>query len=205
MLFVFAAILGADDAPPADEREVQRLVHRARVGDREASRLLFRLHAGRVYRAVRPLCANEADAEDTVQETFARALPRLDEYRYRPGTRFVAWLCTIAFNHARKRARSVATWRGESFLEVEPPPLPDELLDRARRRHLLLAALAELPARDREVLSLRYGAGLSAPEVAETLSLSPANVRKICERQRAWLMERLGTDASPPEQEAGTR
>ena len=198
MILVFAAILGADDAPPADEREVQRLVGRARTGDAEAARALYRMHAGRVFRAVRGLCASEADAEDAVQEAFAAALPKLDDYRYRPGTRFVAWLCTLAFNAARKRSRSARRTEpmdgldpAESLGIDEHGHRPDALAERAQRRRLLLTAMAALSERDREVVSLRYGAGLTAPEVAEALSLSPANVRKICKRQRAWLLERL--------------
>ena len=59
-------------------------------------------------------------------------------------------------------------------------------------RRALLAALAELPERERRAVSLRYGAELPAAEVAELLGLSEANVRKICERARARLAERLG-------------
>ena len=59
------------------------------------------------------------------------------------------------------------------------------------RKNALLEALAELPERDRAVLSLRYGGELSAPEVAQALGLSAANVRKICERRRAELLAKL--------------
>jgi RNA polymerase sigma-70 factor (ECF subfamily) len=201
VFIVFAAILGDAPDPTVDEREVQRLVRLARTGDGAAARRLYTLHAGRVFRAVRGLCGSEADAEDAVQETFARALPRLNEYGYRARTRFVAWLCTIAFNVARQKER--ATRRTgllqDTALGSGRAVDPEGDLDRARQRGRVLTALAELEPRDREVVSLRYGAGLSAPEVGEALSLSPANVRKICERQRAALLERAFGALSPGE------
>ena len=61
----------------------------------------------------------------------------------------------------------------------------------AEARGRLLRALEALPKRDREVLSLRYGADLEASEVAAACALSAANVRKICERQRRRLLAEL--------------
>jgi RNA polymerase sigma factor (sigma-70 family) len=55
----------------------------------------------------------------------------------------------------------------------------------------LLRALAELTPREREIVSLRYGAELDAAEIASRLKLEPANVRKILERVRARLGERI--------------
>ncbi len=207
MFVVFAALLGDAPEPSVDELQVRRWVDAARRGDGEAARRLYSQHVGRVFRAVRGLCHSEADAEDVAQETFATALRRLDAYRYRPETRFVAWLCTVGLNLARKRLRTErraeAAGLRESAAGVERMAAagpadrsdavasPEDALLLAQRRERLLAALAELPERDRAVVSLRYGAGLSAPEVAEALSLTSANVRKICERQRGFLEERL--------------
>lgn len=197
MFFVFATLLESEPDPTVDETEVQRLVRAARTGECRAARRLYSLHVSRVYRTVRPLCATDADAEDAVQATFAAALPRLAEYQYRAGTRFVAWLSTIALNVVRKRARAD---RNVESVDARDRVLTrvsadlegaDELLHRARCREVLLTALAELPERERQVLTLRYGAGLTAPEVAEVLDLSSANVRKIAERQRARLVEVL--------------
>ena len=68
---------------------------------------------------------------------------------------------------------------------------PGDELDLARRKKALLEAMAELAPREREVVSLRYGAELTAAEVGAALGLGEANVRKICERQRKDLLERL--------------
>ncbi len=64
-------------------------------------------------------------------------------------------------------------------------------LDRAKQRAALLHALAELEPREREIVSLRYGAELNAAEIATQLGLDAANVRKILERTRVRLGERI--------------
>jgi RNA polymerase sigma-70 factor (ECF subfamily) len=56
---------------------------------------------------------------------------------------------------------------------------------------VLLIALGELDQRDRDVVSLRYGAELNAREIADLVGLAPANVRKILERTRARLGARI--------------
>jgi RNA polymerase sigma factor (sigma-70 family) len=70
---------------------------------------------------------------------------------------------------------------------------PADELDRARQRHVLLIALAELPERERTIVSLRYGAELNATEIGDTLGLEPAAVRKLLERARTKLGARIDT------------
>ena len=70
-------------------------------------------------------------------------------------------------------------------------------LDRARQRRALLVALGELPERERAIVSLRYGAELNASEIAATLGLEPATIRKILERARTRLGERIEALLSP--------
>lgn len=203
MWLVFATLLGGrepGEEPPEDE--VQGLVRAARQGDAAAARRLYELHVGRVFRAVRPLCASDAEAEDLTQDTFVKALGALGRYERLHGKRFVAWLLTIALNTARKRARRRG--REDRPLEHAPepaaPPGQDALeQDDARRalRGRLLEALAGLSDRDRHVVCLRYGAGLEASEVAELTGMGAANVRKICERQRRTLLAHLERSDAP--------
>ena len=191
----FATLGGPEAAAPSDEAEVLRLVEAARRGDKEAWRGLYQGHVRPVFRAVRSLVRGEDEAEDVVQEAFVRAFAGLARYRPREGARFVSWLSTIALNVARRRAR----WWRRAVPEAEATeidrqshePDPGEALDLARRKAALLAALGELPAREREIISLRYGAELTAREVGAAAGLGEANVRKICERVRSKLLVRL--------------
>ena len=196
---LLSAPLGAFGSEPApDESEIQRHVELARRGDRMALVRLYRWHVARVYRAVRPWCRNEADAEDVTQETFVRAFGAIERYEPMAGARFVSWLLTIGRNTAQKRARSIAR-----SAPTEPEALGALLdgrehagdaqgeLELARLREVLLELLGELGDRDRWVLCLRYGGELEVAEVSDVTGLSHANIRKICERQRKRVLARL--------------
>jgi RNA polymerase sigma-70 factor (ECF subfamily) len=182
------------DAEPLGEDVIQRLVGQARAGDRMAGQRLYRQHVDRVFRTVRPMLRSDADAEDVTQDAMLTVLTSLDRYSPRSGVRFAAWVSAIAVNTARRRfrrRRPALTDTGE-LPEIPADAVdPEEDIDRARSRQMLLIALGELDERDRDVVSLRSGAELNAREIAELIGLDPANVRKILERTRARLGARI--------------
>jgi len=185
--------LGADPEP-LDEDAVLRLVELARGGDRVARQRLYRQHVARVFRTVRGTLRSDAEAEDVTQDAMLIALTSLHRYSPRSGTRFAAWLTTIAVNTMRRRFRR---WRPVLTATGELPEMPavdadvGDDIDRAKQKAALLRALAELDPREREIVSLRYGAELNAAEIAAQLGLEPGNVRKILERARGRLGERI--------------
>lgn len=184
------------DAEQLDEDAVLKLVDLARGGDRVARQRLYRQYVNRVFRTVRGTLRSDAEAEDVTQDAMLTALTSLDRYSPRSGTRFVAWLTVIAVNTTRRRFRRR---RPELTPTGELPDVPDAAndlgddIDGARQRAALLQALAELDPREREIVSLRYGAELNANEIAAQIGLEPANVRKILERARVRLGERIET------------
>jgi RNA polymerase sigma-70 factor (ECF subfamily) len=207
VFLLFATFLGADPSGPVDEEEVLRLVRAVGQGNRLAARRLYGIFVTRVFRVARPLCDSEAEAEDVVQDTFVKAFAGIHRFAPRQDSRFTAWLCTIALNCARKRRRgrgqvdTLAPKEMAELREASPDAVesPGDAAEHAQKREALLAALASLPERDRRVVTLRYGAELTAAEVGSACGLSEANVRKICERQRRSLLSRL---AGPAAEEA---
>ena len=193
--------LGGAVALPPEER-VRGWVGAARDGDPDAARQLYRAHVAKVYRAVRPLCRDDAEAEDVTQETFARALEALDTYAPREGVRFVSWLLAIAMNVARKsharRRRAVPT-DPQTLDERDggPDQDPGAAIDRRTLRAALLAALESLAPREREVVSLQYGGELTAKEIGELTGLEHAHVRKIAERARDALRREIERALAP--------
>jgi RNA polymerase sigma-70 factor (ECF subfamily) len=163
-----------------------------------------------------PRLAARLDPSDVVQDALAEAARRLDGYlRDRP-LPFFPWLRQLATErladayrrHVRAARRSVTR---------EQPPAPDlpdasaaELVGRllgsgtgpseAARRHesreRVRAALAELPAWDREVLVLRHLEQLSAREAAEVLGLTEATVKSRALRAAQRLRALLGEEPS---------
>ena len=192
-LKALSALFGAD-TEPLSEDAVLRLVAAARAGDRTARQRLYRQHVNRVFRTVRALLRSDAEAEDVTQDAMLIALTSLDRYSPRAGTRFAAWLTTIAVNTARRRfrrRRPELTATGElPEIAAAEADLGDDV-DLARHRAALLQALAELEPREREIVSLRYGSDLNATEIAAQTGIGAANVRKILERARSRLAERI--------------
>jgi RNA polymerase sigma-70 factor (ECF subfamily) len=188
-----SSAFGGEIEALGEDAEV-RLVEQARAGDRAARQRLYRQHVGRVFRTVRGLLRSHAEAEDVTQDTMLAVLTSLHRYSPRSGTRFAAWVTTIAINTARRRFRRrrpglTATGELPEVLDDEADPGDD--VDRARQRAALLHALAELGPRERQIVSLRYGAELDAGEIAAQVGLEAANVRKILERTRVRLGDRI--------------
>lgn len=198
---VFSSRLGGD-TERLSEDVVLQLVDRARTGDADARHRLYTQHVDLVFRTVRGLVHSSADAEDVTQDALLTALTSLHRYRPRPDARFASWVTTIAVNTARRRFRRR---RPELTETGELPDVAGEMsdpagdVDRARARTVLLRALRELSEREREIVSLRYGADLNASEIAAIVGLEPAAVRKALERARVKLGARMGSLTISPE------
>ncbi len=154
----------------------------------------FREYRPTVYRYVRFRLATREAAEDVTSEVFMKALRALDQYdpgRASPKT----WLLRIARNAVTDHLRSL---RRRSSLHVSLDRAPDlvaeipsqeERVLREERIELLLNANRELRRGDQEILSLRYGAGLSNQEIAEALNVSNNAVAVRVHRALARLKE----------------
>jgi RNA polymerase sigma-70 factor (ECF subfamily) len=179
--------------PPAVAGLVSAAAARARDGDDDALRLLYLLYADNVYGYVLAIVRDEHDAEDITSEVFSR-LPRALA-RYQPGaTPFAAWLLRVARNAAldhlraqRSVPRAEVYESGESF----EPPARDRLTD-------LRAALAALPADQRQVVLLRLVAGLSPGEVADQLGRSVDAVHALQHRASRRLRHDLTEEGWAP-------
>jgi RNA polymerase sigma factor (sigma-70 family) len=127
-----------------------------------------------------------SEAEDVTSETFERALRYRDSFDPRRGTPF-AWLLGIARSTlAGRRVRVHAE------LDAEAAAGADEIEERVAARLDLQAALERLEERDRELISLRYGADLSSKQIGELLGLEPGTVDVSLHRARSRLRAALG-------------
>ncbi len=139
---------------------------------------------------------NEADAEDVVQETFARvygALPRYQERR-----RFEAWLFQILGNCCRnanasayaRTSRSLDAMRGaERVVAPSTTPGPGgERWGEAVRR-----ALSEVPEYNREVFLLHYVDGFSYEEIEAIIGVKRSALKMRAKRAADQLRKTLVT------------
>ena len=136
----------------------------------------------RVYNFFRYRFGDTADAEDLTGRTFEKAWRARDRYR-RDVAAFSTWLFTIARHVAtdhHRRARPVVPLSEVAELAAGRSPEDDvaERSDAARLAQLL----ARLPVRDRELLALKYGAGMTNRAIAQATGLSESNVGTIVHR-----------------------
>jgi RNA polymerase sigma-70 factor, ECF subfamily len=135
---------------------------------------LYRSSAADVYAYVASLLRDRAAAEDITAQAFERAFRRRRSFNAGRGDER-AWLFGIARNAAldelRRRKRHAA-------LVVDPEdPVAEAAYETpdGERRAALRAALAALEPRDREIVALKFHAGLSNAEIAQILGVSESN------------------------------
>ncbi|HEY1353228.1 MAG TPA: sigma-70 family RNA polymerase sigma factor [Ktedonobacteraceae bacterium] len=179
-------------APPTLDEDEAELVSAAQA-DPSAFALLYQRYLPRVYHYVRARLETDEDAADLTQQIFLQALGALPTYRPR-GAPFVAWLFQIA-RHAvidmHRRRKSILSW--DALPVAFHTPVGDLDMD-ARLVHQerlarLQMLLAELDPLQRELLTLRFAAGLSAPQIALVVGKSPAAVKKQLTRLLHTLKE----------------
>jgi RNA polymerase sigma-70 factor (ECF subfamily) len=131
------------------------------------------------------VAGNLQDAEDMVQEAFARACLRWR--RLHAYGRPAAWVRRVAFHLALqglRRARRSLGLAGRSDPAREPLRLTAEQLD-------LVQALGRLSLRHRQVLALHYLADLPVEEIARDLALPVGTVKSRLARARQRLAAQL--------------
>jgi RNA polymerase sigma-70 factor (ECF subfamily) len=147
----------------------------------------------RVYSYVAYRIGDGPDAEDITSETFERAIRYRKSYDPRKGEP-LAWLIGIARRCIEGRPPALE-------LAIDVPDQPDarELEDETVRRLALAGAVGRLEARDRELIALRYGADLTARQIAGLLDLKTNAVEVALHRALGRLragLEGTGETAS---------
>ena len=150
----------------------------------------------RLYNFAHWLTHNREDAEDLVQETYAKALKGFSSFRL--GTNFRAWMYRILRNtFLTSRTGLKATMTLSLDSEEDGPELPVEantpetiLMERSNLQ-LVQSAIDELPVYFREILLLCDVEEMSYQEIAETLSIPIGTVMSRLSRARKTLRDGL--------------
>ena len=163
-------------------------------------------HRGELTGYCRKMLGSAFDADDAVQETIVRAWTKRETFEGRASVH--AWLYRIATNVCLDMLRSRQRRAVPAEVDLDageplthdgrfPGDDPAELAaTREAVRRALVAALRELPARQRAVLILREVLRWSAPEVADLLGTTVASVNSALQRARATLAARADGEAS---------
>ena len=181
------------------------LVRLAQQHDGEAFRVIIERNNQRLFRLVRSVLRDDAEAEDVVQETYVRAAAHLSSFR--GDARLSTWLSRIALNEALMRLRRTkptaaideiddAVRRQDAEVIMFPGVLaradPEADVARAEIRRLIEGAVDRLPEPFRLVFVLRDVEGMSVEETALHLDIAPVTVRTRLFRARLLLRKSLG-------------
>ncbi len=196
--------------PPDEE-----LVRRLRAGDETAFGLVLDRWSPGMLRLARSFVSTPDSAAECVQDTWLAVLEGLDRFEGRAALR--TWVYRILVNTAKRRGmregRSVP-WSSigpEDGPTVDPDrfrapgepypghwrefpapwPTPEDATLAAEVRAVVAAAVADLPERQRVVLTLRDVQGYAADEVCSILEITPTYQRVLLHRARASVRGRL--------------
>jgi RNA polymerase sigma-70 factor (ECF subfamily) len=175
-------------------------------------------HREALYRYIRSLVRDAAEAEDLTQETLLRAYKKLSTLD--DEAKLVPWLYRIATNITydrfrqasfRQRPRSLdggteaGLESGERIAPVDAAPRLDKLMEQREMSACVQDYIEALPETYRAVILLHDLEGLTNPEIAEMLGLSLATVKIRLHRARKRLRAALDEGCSFSEDERGVK
>ena len=138
-----------------------------------------------VYRLALSYCRNKADAEDVVQNTFARLLGTKTDFQDQGHVK--RWLMRVAVNESKNLLKSF--WKKNvssiEVLKTEPEGRMQENID-------FIDQIYKLPPKYRVVIHLYYFEGYRVQEIADILNISKSNVQVRLLRARNRLRNQMG-------------
>jgi RNA polymerase sigma-70 factor (ECF subfamily) len=201
--------------PPPPLPPDEALVAGLRTGDEGVFAMLLDQWSGSMLRLARCFVSTEDSAAEVVQETWLAVIRGINGFQGRASLR--TWIYRILVNTAKRRGvREHRTIPWSSLAEDEGPtvdparfhgpgeelaghwrefparwPSPEQAVLAGEVRAQVVAALAELPERQRVVITLRDVEGYRSDEVCTMLEISAANQRVLLHRARAFVRGRL--------------
>ena len=193
--------LGEVRPPAAAVPDLTDALDRARKGDEQSFRVLYRALQPGLLRYLRGLVSD--DAEDVASEAWAQIARDLGAFSG-DADGFRGWTVTIARNraldHLRRQRRRPAASTSNAFAELDERASEDDTETRAMESvatDAAIALIASLPRDQAEAVLLRVVVGLDVASVAKILGKRPGAVRTATHRGLKRLAEQLGARDDP--------
>lgn len=151
-------------------------------------RELYEASHGRLVAAVAAVCGSVSEAEDCVQDAFAKAVPRWDRLASYDDPE--AWIREVAVNASRSRWRRRRRFDDLADRLAGPPTSRGPTEDHVA----LMAALRRLPAEQRDAVVLHHLVDLPVEEIAARAGVPAGTVKARLSRGRRALAQHLGVD-----------
>lgn len=172
----------------------EKLIKRAKRGDKTAISALYEQHIDKIFRYV-AYRVPDNDADDITAEVFVKMVEGLPKFTY-TGAPFEAWLYSIASARVadfhRKRGRRQLDEINDSL--SDDSPLPEERMLEKQEHKRLREALRQLSADDQKLLILRFVERKSHEEVAEIMGKNSAAIRTAQHRALKKLAQLLDAE-----------
>jgi RNA polymerase sigma-70 factor, ECF subfamily len=178
-------------------------VRRALNGEEDAFARIVQVYSPRLNILLsRRLGCYSGEAEDVVQETFAKAFQSLD--RYDTKYRFTTWLYTIGIRIAmdvlrRHRRRPIGLISSELLNDYASPALPSSMETSLAESDLWLRAQRWLSETQVTALWLRYAEEKNVAEIAMIMRKTQVGVRVLLHRARSVLIARMDSESTGTE------
>lgn len=169
------------------QQDEHLMLHLVIAGDKAAFERLYRQYTGRVYAVTLRLLANQAKAEEAVQEAFVRVWQQLPNFR--GDSQFSTWLHRIAVGTA------IDVWRQDKvarLVDDNCTDVPDGL--QVTESHQLDRLIFRLPAQARAVFVLFAIEGYRHHEIAGLLNIAEGSSKAQYHRARQLLQEWLNAE-----------
>jgi RNA polymerase sigma-70 factor (ECF subfamily) len=181
-----------------DEGDV---VAQAKTRSEAAFEQLVVQYKPRAFRLAWKITRHHQDAEDVVQNAFAKAFQNLPDFR--GDSRFYTWLARITINEALMKIRrrhsgevsiDESKEAGDNFIPIDikdQAPNPEQRYSQHEVQRILATTINDLEPSYRAVLQLRDVEGFSTKQTAQALDLTSAAVKTRLQRARVKLRESL--------------
>ncbi|MFN2581397.1 MAG: RNA polymerase sigma factor [Candidatus Dormibacteria bacterium] len=174
---------------PAELEEERRQIMAAKQ-DAAAFAPLYDRYVDQIFAYVMSITKKKEQAEDVTAATFAKAIEELPRFEWR-GVPYSAWLYRVATNLVTRERRR------PGWIELDPHTAgegPDaaELVERLDRASTVRAAVAALPADQRQAVQMRFGGELTCREIGEIMGRSEGAVKLLTFRALTTMRRRLG-------------
>lgn len=171
-----------------------QLMHKIADGDQRAFRMLMQRHLARTVRLATRILGSTGAAEDVAQEAFIRVWKHAGNWQdpKQAGARFTTWLYRIVLNLCIDEKRK------NRFTDIDAlPERADETpnaqagMESREKSARVLAALAELPERQRAAFVLCFYEDYSNKDAADMLGISVKAIESLLVRARKQLRDLL--------------
>ncbi len=166
-----------------EKERINGLIALIQSGDKFAFDEFYKLTSPKAYFIALKITQNKHDAEDILQESYIKALEKLDEIDVSQNV--MSWFCRIVANKSKNLVKSkkplVFEGEDENFFEEIPEDkaefCPEESLNQEELRLEVMAAIDELTEEKRACIMMMYFGEMSVKEIAESIELPESTVK----------------------------